>query len=354
MTSRERVRNAMLREPVDRVPMDYCGNIAINQKLMSHFRANTYIELLEALHTDFLGAEPAYTGPRLHAEIENRNVDPEWGIHTRWIEHSTGGYWDYCDFPLQEADAEKILSYPMPNPDDFDYDGTLDFCKEHSHFAIYAGNAGYGDIINTNGMLRGMEQVLVDLALDEEAGLLLTKRRLEIQLAKLERLIDKCREHLTFLWLGEDLGTQHTPIISRELFLKHIRPWHKKFIDLAKSYGLPVMLHSCGSSSWAYPDFIEIGLDAVDTLQPEAANMSPRYLKEAFGDKLAFHGCISTAGPLAYGTIKEVEQNVREVLEIMMPGGGYCLAPTHAVQDNTPLENVLKLYECGLEYGNYK
>ena len=82
--------------------------------------------------------------------------------------------------------------------------------------------------------------------------------------------------------------------------------------------------------------------------------MSPRYLKETFGDKLTFHGCISTAGPLAYGTVKEVEQNVREVLEIMMPGGGYCLAPTHAVQDNTPLENVLKLYECGLEYGNYK
>jgi len=62
------------------------------------------------------------------------------------------------------------------------------------------------------------------------------------------------------------------------------------------------MIHTCGSSSWAYEDFIEMGITVVDTLQPEAKDMAPEYLKKTFGGRLAFHGCISTAGPVASGT----------------------------------------------------
>ena len=72
-----------------------------------------------------------------------------------------------------------------------------------------------------------------------------------------------------------------------------------------------------------------MGIAAVDALQPEAVNMSPEYLKRTFGGRLAFHGCISTAGPLATGTVDETIAYCRRALEIMMPGGGYCFAPTH-------------------------
>jgi len=96
-----------------------------------------------------------------------------------------------------------------------------------------------------------------------------------------------------------------------------------------------------------------MGVKAVDTLQPEATDMSPRYLKEKFGGRLAFHGCISTAGPLAFGTVEDVINNVKETLEIMMPGGGYCLAPTHAIQDNSPTANVVAMYEAAHKYGKY-
>ena len=81
--------------------------------------------------------------------------------------------------------------------------------------------------------------------------------------------------------------------------------------------------------------------------------MEPRYLKEQFGGRLSFHGCISTTGPLAYGTPKEVEANVKETLEIMMPGGGYHFSPTHMIQDNTPVENLLVMYQAAHRYGRY-
>ena len=143
-------------------------------------------------------------------------------------------------------------------------------------------------------------------------------------------------------------------MVSMDLFNRNIKPRHQKFLDMAKVYNLPVMLHTCGSSSWAYEEYIKMGLTAVDTLQPEAKNMSPKYLKEHFGGRLVFHGCISTAGPVTFGNSEDVAENVRETLEIMMPGGGYCLSPTHSLQDNSPVENVVALYEAAHEYGKYK
>ena len=72
--------------------------------------------------------------------------------------------------------------------------------------------------------------------------------------------------------------------------------------------------------------------------------MSPRLVSD--GDRLAFHGCISTAGPVAYGTAAEVIQYCRNTLEIMMPGGGYLFSPTHALQDNSPTQNVLAMLKA--------
>ena len=103
------------------------------------------------------------------------------------------------------------------------------------------------------------------------------------------------------MWIGEDLGTQEAPMISMDLLKKHILPRQKPFFDLAAAYDLPVMIHTCGSSSWAYEEYIKLGLKAVDTLQPEAHDMSPEHLKKTYGGRLAFHGCISTAGPVATG-----------------------------------------------------
>jgi uroporphyrinogen decarboxylase len=155
------------------------------------------------------------------------------------------------------------------------------------------------------------------------------------------------------MWLGEDLGTQIGPMISMELYRRELRPRHQKFIDLAKAYKLPVLIHTCGSSSWAYEDFIEMGIDGVDTLQPEAANMSPRYLKERFGGRLSMRGCISTAGPLAYGSAADVDDIAQQTLDVCMNGYGYHFAPTHDIQDNTPAENVAAMYQSAHKYGVY-
>lgn len=355
MTSKTRVLKAFHHEEPDRVPIDYSANSGIHNKLVQKLGVdpNNWNSLLEALGVDFRGVYLPYTGPNLHGQIEGRNIDPLWGIRTRWIEHESGGYWDFCDFPLEYADEDEVAAWPMPNPDHFAYDLVSEQCKHYKDYALYIGNPGLVDIINSTGMIRGMEQTLVDLATDEPAGLLYIDRKLDVQLKMTERVLEAAKGGIDFVYIGEDLGTQFAPMLSLELYRKHLRPRHQKFIDLAKAYNLPVMIHTCGSSSWAYNDFIEMGINVVDTLQPEAANMSPKYLKQTFGDRLAFHGCISTAGPLAYGSVEDIEKDVKETLDIMKPGGGFCLSPTHMIQDNSPVENVIEMYKTAHKYGAY-
>ncbi len=356
LSPKERVMRTFRHEKTDRVPVDYHSNPGIDLKLKEHFglRSGDGEGLMQALGVDFRGIGPAYKGPKLHSDIPERKVlVDDWGIHRTWIEHGSGGYWDFCDFPLEHASEEQVAQWPMPNPDHFDYSVVKQQCLGHRQFAKFAGGAGTGDIINMNGMLRGVEQTMVDLITDDPAGMLLAKRRVDIQFEIIRRTLEAAEGGIDFLWLGEDLGSQHSPLISIELFRKQIRPFHQRFADLTKSFGIPVMIHSCGSSSWAYEDFIEMGISAVDTLQPEAKNMSPEYLKRTFGGRLMFHGCISTGGPVAFGTPEGTVEYCRKTLDIMMPGGGYCFAPTHSLQDNSPLENVLAMYSAAHKYGRY-
>ena len=356
MTSRERVKTVLALQAPDRVPVNYDGNADIDRRLKAHFGLppTDGEGLRRALGVDFRGVGPRFVGPSRHHDIPERGVKVDaWGMHRRWIEHPSGGYWDYCDFPLREADEETVANWPMPSPDDYDYAPVAEVRRRHGPLALYVGGAGIGDVINANGMLRTMEQTLVDLVTDDPAGLLLARRRIDIQVEMLRRTLEAARGEIDFLWMGEDLGTQIAPLLGLATYRRHIRPLHQRIVDLARSFDLPVMIHTCGSSSWAYEDFIEMGIAAVDTLQPEAANMSPAYLKRTFGGRLAFHGCISTAGPLAAGTAGETVEYCRRTLEIMMPGGGYCFAPTHQIQDNTPTANAVAMYATARRCGAY-
>jgi hypothetical protein len=352
MTSKERVRAAFARIEPDRVPVDYACNAGIDRRLKVHFGLGERDDegLRRALGVDFRKVAAPYVGPRLFDDLPGRQVDV-WGVRKRWIEHESGGYWDYCDFPLADATLEDVMAWPFPSPDDYDYAAVAAQCREHAGYAIVVGGSGVGDNINHTGMLRTMEQTLVDLATDEPAGLCYMDRRTELLVEVMRRTLAATGGAADVLFIGEDLGTQLGPLIGLELFRRQIRPRLQRLVDVGRTFGVPVMIHSCGSSSWAFDDFVEMGIGVVDTLQPEAANMAPAHLKRTWGDRLAFHGCISTAGAVAIGTVEDVVRDVRATLEVMKPHGGYALAPTHQLQDNSKTENVVAMYETARAWG---
>jgi len=351
MSSRARVLRTFAFEKTDRVPIMYYGNKNINARLQVALGEN----FTDALGVDYKGVGAPYTGPALYTAPPNRRRDQLEGAVMRWVEHETGGYWDFCDFPLKDADDEAFYNYPVPDPDNFDYDEALERARHLNRqgWAVFAGGAGTPDIINSNGRIMGMEDCLCHLLTGDEAAMHLINKRAKAQLEVLERLLDKCRGYIDFIWLGEDMGTQIAPMVSHELYLRAMKPIHKHFAELATSLGLPSIMHTCGSSSWAYEDLIEIGVGGVDSLQPEAANMSPEYLTGHFGGRLNFMGLISTAGQIVTGTPEEVTANCRQILDIMLPHRGYHFAPSHCIQDNTPVKNVLAMYQAAHTYGRY-
>lgn len=356
MSAKKRVLKTFNLEKTDRVTIGYEANPEIHKQL-SHvlgIKDGNMEKVYQALGVDYRSVPIRYIGPDLFEHPENLRVDPVEGCRMRWIEHGKGGYWDFCDFPLKDADEEMFDRFPIPDPDHFDYELAAEYVDAFGEYGLYLGGPGDPDIINSNGRLMGMEDVLCNLILEDKAAIDFMNRRAKMKLKVMERILEKCKGKIDFMWLGEDLGTQRGPIISLELFRKYIRPIHQLYVDLADVYGIPVIIHTCGSSSWAYEDFIEMGIRGVDTLQPEAYQMEPEFLKEKFGGRLCFRGCISTAGPLATGNVQEVEAYCERTLEIMMQGYGYHFAPSHSIQDGTPVENVVAMYNTAHKCGVYK
>jgi uroporphyrinogen-III decarboxylase len=125
-------------------------------------------------------------------------------------------------------------------------------------------------------------------------------------------------------------------------------------VDLGHDYGLKVMMHCCGGFAPLIPLLIEIGLDGLQALQPSARGMTPSDLKAEFGDRMLMNGCIDTQHVLIEGTPDLAREKTRQVMDVMKPGGGYVCSPSHDyLLPETPVENVLALYEAIREYGRY-
>ncbi|MGE5406385.1 MAG: uroporphyrinogen decarboxylase family protein, partial [Methanosarcina sp.] len=138
---------------------------------------------------------------------------------------------------------------------------------------------------------------------------------------------------------GDDWGQQYGLIMGIELWRKFFRPRLRKLYDEVHKAGLPVSIHSCGDISEIIPDLIEMGVNMITPLQAEALDF--KYLKKEYGRNLTFWGGVSTQKTFPYGTPADVRAEVRERIKVLGTGGGYIIAPSHELQGDVPLENML-------------
>jgi uroporphyrinogen decarboxylase len=128
----------------------------------------------------------------------------------------------------------------------------------------------------------------------------------------------------------------------REMF----KPRYKKIYDLAHIKGKRTISHCCGSVVDIMPDIIEIGLDVLESVQPEARGMNPYELKAAYGDKIAFWGCLGSQSTIPFGTPAEIKSEVNKLKQQMGAGGGFILAPAKELQPGTPIENAAAVVDA--------
>jgi uroporphyrinogen decarboxylase len=228
------------------------------------------------------------------------------------------------------------------------------YLYENTDYAIM-GNFG-GSILEAGQGLRGWEQFMIDLA---RGGIFLEaflERLTEVHLANLARYLDAVGPYIQIIAMVDDLGTQHGLQISSQTYRRWIKPCHTRIYGYIHQHypEIYVFLHSCGSIYPLIPDLIEAGVQILNPVQISAAGMDPVRLKQEFGADLTFWGggC-DTQHTLPRSTPEEVAAEVKRLLGIFTPGGGYVFNQVHNIQADVPPENIVAMLETARSYCYY-
>lgn len=344
LTSKERVKTSISFKEPDRVPIQIYTTPEIHEKLTKYFNGKNIFEIFGI---DFRGVGPEWKGKP--EEVINDVHYNIWGVGYKTVKNQFGTYDEACNLALTRIRTmDDFRKYPWPSVDDYDFSNIEEQCEQYKCFAICFGGAGIPDIVNGVSRGRGMEQVLIDIALEDEVGMAIIDKRVDFYYEYVKRGLESAKGKIDILCLGEDCGTQNGRLVSPEIFDNFFVSRLKKFYDLGHSFGAKVMMHSCGDTHEIMPTFIEMGLDVLDAMQPEPLGMEPEKIRKMCYGKLAFCGLISTQKTLPYGGVEECRKEARHRIDIIGKGGGYIFAPAHCIQPDTPIENIIAIYEEAL------
>lgn len=364
MTSRERVRAAFAGQEPDKIPVDLSSRstsieldayMALKDRLgiesetvtflRDHVLLDTEVLELFQIDTEFVRAFPDHmyrTEPS-----GDRVFRDEWGVE--WRRKADGLYFE-LDNRIFGGDA-KICEMDWPEEilteeqlQDMEQQATrLEAGTDRAVFCDYVGPA----VFERAWYMRGLDTFLMELLTDEEFIHAYLARILDLQIAAYDRIIQRMGDKIDGFLVIDDVAMQTGPLISPDTYRTAIKPFHRRLFDHLHAADKLVIYHSCGSVTELIPDFIEAGIDALNPLQLSADNMDPVFLKKEFGKDIVFWGGgVSTQGTLEFGSPKDVRKEVSQRMEILADGGGYVFSAEHCIQPNTPVENILALFEA--------
>jgi uroporphyrinogen decarboxylase len=204
---------------------------------------------------------------------------------------------------------------------------------------------GWG-IFEQTWRIRGFEDTMSDVVLEQDFYAELVDKLADLYVGMVEYCSDVKADAFLF---GDDWGSQKGVIIGPEKWRKFIKPAWKRVYDKVHEQGKYVISHSCGSVYDIIPDAIEIGLDMLESVQPEAYGMNPFELKKEFGDKMGFWGTLGSQSVIPFWKPEEITEHIRKLKREMNVNGGYILAPAKPFQPETPLENAIAVIEALIE-----
>lgn len=330
----------------DRVPL-WCGSSPdFWKKAKKQLNLNDE-ELRLRFGDDFRRVFVKYVGPN-HPLAQGAVSRTIFGIERYGI-----GYGQPMSHPLADATLKQIHEYHWPDPAWIDPSNIrADAEKYKKQYAILGGEWSpfWHDAID----MLGMENLYFKMHDKPEIVDAVLQHMVDFYTAASQRIFDAASDAIDIFFIGNDFGSQMGPLLSPQLFERFLLPHVKKLIDLGHAYNLKVQLHCCGGYAPLIPSLIEAGLDALHAVQPACYGMDLKKLKADFGDKILFNGAIDSQHVLIEGTPDFVKKKTREVLDIMKPGGGYVAGASHdSILEETPLENVLAMFDTIRKFGVY-
>ncbi len=360
MTSRERVLKTINFERPDRPPvfatltpqaalkLSRALNMPYEKPIDSLLSTRiSHMELLTAAGNDCVGIAACAPEGSPTRTLENGIIKNEWGM--QFV--NVGLYNEFHAFPLALAEsADDIAAYPFPDPSAKGrFDAAREAVKKYGdNYAIFADLEC--SIFETAWYLVGLEKFLMDMAVNKSYIPALLDKILYINTEIGKTLIGLGAD---VIWCGDDFGSQNGMVMSpqtwRQWFKPRIRDMFEAFRTVKPE--IKIAWHSCGSIFPIIEDFIEIGLDILNPVQPRAKDMEPERLKKKFGGDLVFFGGIDVQSLLPFGAPEKIRAEVIRIIDILGKDGGYIVAPAHNIQDDTPVANILALFEAVKSYG---
>ena len=381
LTPRQRVLTALSHEEPDRVPIVIGTSNTTTLKILPYRRLkallgiqapDNYIydwpelgsaapdeTMLERLHGDARGVLD-----RLPSQIyaRNNNRPPhapfidDWGSGQVEMEP---GLWFPGIHPMSEAiTLEEIERYPWPDMDD---PSRVAHVREQARLLAEEDRSA---LIGTPWLLfpleracamQGMDSFMLNLGLHPEFAQALLQKIAEMCKRLMGHFLRELGENVDIIKIGDDLGSQAGLLISPRMYRQILKPIHADYISFIKERTrAKVFFHTDGDVFDLLDDFVEIGVDILNPIQTSAGRMADlAELKRRYGHNLVFCGAVDTQHILPHGTPEEVRQEVRRVIELLGPGGGYLLASVHTIMDEVPPENILAMVDAAVEYGRY-
>jgi len=355
MTHRDRVREALSHRMPDRIPLDFSGTDETKQKLKKYLGVKNDETLLRELGTDIREVSPKYAGPQFEnyegKEWEGKEKDKPfediWRIRRKPVSYGSGHYNEIYYHPLAGAETVADLDeFSWPRLEWWDMSeisSEIDRINEIEEYAIIVRN---GNIFETAWYMRGLNNMLIDLKVRPEFATELMRRITDYKISYLSAILEAGKGKIDLVFTADDIGTQTGLLMSLDLWRRMIKPHHSRMNKILKEhFDVKILYHTDGAVMEAIPDLIDMGIDILNPLQFSARGMDPHKLKEDYGSKLCFHGGIDVQTILPYSTPDEVKKIVNERIKVLGKDGGYILGPSHAIQVDTPVENVLALYK---------
>jgi len=347
MNSRERVRTALSHRQPDRVPLLLWMTPVINARLQDHFGVGTEDEVLECLDIDVRWLNPDYNGPALKV---TDSVRWDWfGIGYKRVCNAFGSYEEFAFHPLAEARGpEDIKKYRWPDPDWWDYDSLNRHIERHCQNQPRWIGVGAASFFERAWNLMGFEKMLYELAMNPELVEAVMDGLLDFYREQTLRMFEAAKDHIDMVYIADDLASQDGLLISKEMYRRFLKPrWTAYIKTIRERYGNHIKFHyhSCGAIAELIPDLIDIGVDILNPLQPRAKGMDFRKFKLQYPD-LCFCGGLDIQSLLPHGTPEEIRAEARRLVSILGENGGYIASAAHAVQPDTPVENILTMIEA--------
>ena len=357
-TSRERVFAAMNHTEVDRVAVMYRGLPETDAKLCEHLGLGPvdehWMELVERLGVDLLSGgstmgrytrlSPEYTG-EMDGQGSLFHLDFVWGLFPEEVHAPTHTYVDWRDPPMASfTSVRQIEEYPSPRIEDFDFASMAVDERLTKHSLASSGRMNH--IFTLAARLRGMDRLLMDMAAEPIMAEAVINKVSEFAVEFNRKALEQVGSDLDFYGLWDDVAMQDGMIMSPAQWNRYLKKWYTILYADAKKHDLKVLYHCCGSFHPIIPTLIDIGVDVLDPVQTSAREMDLRTLKSRYGSNVCWHGGIDVQQLLPHGTVSDVRRAVREAKELFGHDGGIILGPSHETTPDTPVENILAIYDA--------